>query len=392
VSEHAILPPSSADQWGNCSGWVRAVAGVANPDTEKTIFGTASHWVFSESFERSIPCADFIGSVAPNGYVICEKAAEGAQVMVNDINKTLGTFPDEERVVFCEHRVYMPGIHRECWGTLDWGVWYPARRLLVNSDYKAGNRSHEAKDHLQTDLYLNGLANELKLNGLDDQRTRVVKRIVQPFSYKHNGPVDVWTGMLCDLRGTFNKLRMKAEQALSADPTLSSGKWCRDCVQVGKCPAARAAGYNAIHVLELPFSLDAMRGQDLKVELDLLEGAQGLIRSRVDAIRADLEHRVKSGDTSSGLVLENGKGGGKKWDVEPKVAVALAAQFGVDIGVEHVLTPTQSVAKIPAAMRPMFEQLIKDVTTNTPGKLKLIPASDSLSARAFARREDYADV
>ena len=93
MSEHApLLPPSSAGQWGNCSGSAIAQASVPNVETEANRIGTATHWVGESTLavwkvDRSgkLLCSDFIGKAAPNGVVIDRDMAEGAQVYVDDV-------------------------------------------------------------------------------------------------------------------------------------------------------------------------------------------------------------------------------------------------------------------------------------------------------------------
>jgi hypothetical protein len=64
-----------------------ANAHVPDTDAPRTRGGTASHWVVSEGLEHfkanglgSCVANDWLGAVAPNGVVIDEEMAEGAQV------------------------------------------------------------------------------------------------------------------------------------------------------------------------------------------------------------------------------------------------------------------------------------------------------------------------
>lgn len=398
MSEHAVLAPSSAEQWGNCPGSVRAQADMPNLESEQTREGTAAHWVMSETLlnlqtvgRGAVCCAEFIGQQAPNGVLIDGKMAEGAQIMVDDVAKLVTSL--SEKVgrnlwadLLIEHRVFMPNIHPlENWGTLDCALYVPEINLLFIWDYKHGHRECKAQNNLQLIDYLAGLIDKYQIDGMTDQRTNVVAKIVQPFCYKALGPVSEWCVRLSDLRGEFNRLRGKATEALGADPKLSTGKHCRDCRAVGKCLAARQMGYNYIDVINEPYQMDTMQGADLATERRILQDGLAVAKARLEAIEDELHYRVGSGDTSTGLSLET-SAGRLEWTVPEAQAIALANQFGVDASKQGVLTPTQTKAKAPKEVRPFLEQVMAGVTRRPAGKLKLVDAENSIGARAFKRK------
>jgi len=122
---------------------------MPNPDTEDTRAGTAAHWVMADKLTALVrhhkagtpmeqldtDCTMYLGRQAPNGVIVDEGIAEGAQVMVDDVMEVCRRF-DCLRDLLIEHRVYMPKIHPENWGTLDAGVYLPQRRVLFLWDYK----------------------------------------------------------------------------------------------------------------------------------------------------------------------------------------------------------------------------------------------------------------
>jgi len=390
MSEHAPLAPSSSEQWGHCSGSVAAQADMPDLSSEQAREGTAAHWVMSETLLNHqdttrggwLACHQFIGSKAPNGVIIDDKMAEGAQVHVDDVLEVCWRFnalPD----LLIEHRVRMPRIHEQNWGTLDSALYLPDRALLFIWDYKHGHR--EAKpDGLQLFDYLAGLAEKFGINGELDRQTRVVSRIVQPFCYYARGPVREWAGFLSDLRGVWNQLYAKAHEVF-AGPTLSTGPWCRDCKAVGKCSAARRAGYNYIDMVNEPYAMDAMDAADLAVERGILVDGLSTAKARLDAVEDELQHRIRGGQVGTGLALETGSGR-LEWSVPPAQARALASQFGVDAAKDAVLTPTQTLALAPKEIRPHLKATMEKLTRRPAGKLKLVPAEESIGSRAFKRK------
>lgn len=389
---HATLAPSSAPIWGNCAGSVKAQQGRPNPETPQSREGTAAHWVMAEVLlnftgRQSGPliCDDYVGKTAPNGVVIDDKMAQGAQVIVDDVLKVCQQHGALQSLLI-EQRVAMPRIHPENWGTLDVSLYLPAIGWLFVWDYKHGHRPVEAEANEQLIDYVEGLTEMHRIDGATDQATTVCIRIVQPFAYSANGPIDEWVVRLSDLRGAFNLLSAKAYEAMSDAPTMSAGLWCRDCLAVRDCAVGRKYVYGLIDTVNAPFAIDSMTSADLAAERLILREGFGVLKARLEAIEEDLYYRITQGDVTSGLVLET-KPGNLEFTVPEPQAAAFAMQFGVDISKPGVMTPTQSIAKAPKEIRPIFEQAIKAITRRPAGALNLIPAKDSKTMRAFQPRK-----
>lgn len=391
IEQHAVLAPSSAPQWGHCSGSVMANRHAPNLDSEESRKGTAVHWVGAECLigwrkqDGGCPsCFDWTGLSAPNGVVIDDEMTEGAQIFVDDVLQVAqehGALRD----MLIEHRVFMPQIHKDNWGTLDCCIPLLNKGVIYLWDYKNGHRENHAKDNLQLIDYLEGLANELNIDGHQDQDIRVVFRIVQPFCYKAMGAIDEWSCMLSDLRPYFNQLHAKAHEAMT-NPSMSSGPWCRDCHAVRTCSAARKASYNLIDYVNEPYEMDTMDGATLAIERRILSSGLVAAKARLEAIEDDLRHRINKGATDTGLALRT-TSGNLAWSIPADQAVALANMFHGDIAKPGVVTPTQAKTMVPRELRSQFEQVLKTVTRRPSGGLKLIDAENTIGARAFQRKK-----
>lgn len=384
MSEHAVLAPSSASIWGHCSGYPLAskrFPDISGPEAE---IGTAVHWVISETLSSSGSVEQLLGNIAPNGIRITEDMIEGAQVMVEDVRR----ITPNRQLMLIEHRVKMPAIHEQNWGTLDAAVWLKGIGRLYIWDYKNGHRENSAKENLQLINYVAGLIEELQIDALAEQHINVHMRIVQPFSYKSDGPLDEWVVKMSELRPFFNQLHGQAHEALGPNPTLTPGIWCRDCPAVGVCSAVKKASYSIIDYVKQPYTLDEMNSPDLATERKILQVGENLVTARLDAIEDELHHRIKSGSGSeSGLALQS-KPGNLNWTVEKTTAVSFAKQFGVDISKTDALTPVQTIAKVPKKIKTVFLEALKTVTRRSPGELKLIDANETVGVLAFKKKEN----
>lgn len=387
-----ILRASGAPIWGNCAGSVNAQRGRPDPETPQSREGTAAHWVMAEVLlnftgRQSGPliCDEYIGKTAPNGVVIDSKMAQGAQVIVDDVLKVCQQHGALQSLLI-EQPVHMPRVHPENGGTLDVSLHLPASGWLFLWDYKHGHRPVDAEGNEQLIDYVEGLAELHGINGFTDQHTMLSLRIVQPFAYSAAGPITEWHVRLSDLRGAFNLLSAKAYEAMGDNPTMSAGPWCRDCLAVRDCAVGRKYVYGLLDRVNAPYELDSMTSADLTTERLILREGGAVLKARLEAIEEDLHYRIAQGDTSSGLVLET-KPGNLEYTVPEAQAAAFALQLGVDISKPGVLTPTQSIAKAPKEVRPMFEQAIKSITRRPAGALNFVPAKDSRTARAFLPRK-----
>lgn len=388
MAEHAPLPPSFAPVWAHCSAAVMAALQAPQLDSEASREGTAAHWVVSSTLEgwrdgNQLHPRNALGVKAPNGVVVDEKIIEGAQTMIDDVLEVAKT-PDLAARLLVEHRVCMPHIHEQNWGTLDAGLYLPERKVLFIWDYKHGHRECRARENWQLIDYAEGLRHKFAIDGIQDQELTVVFRIVQPFCYRNSGPIDEWTCKLSDLRGHANRLRNQAVAAFT-NPTLTSGQHCRDCPARGTCPGARRASYNLIDVVNEPYATDNMTAVDLATEWRILQGAVAATRARLEAIEDEIKHRLSNGEAGTGLALESTYGR-LAWSVPPQQAAALAQQFGFDISTFDVQTPTQAKQAAPREVRQQFETVLETVTKRPATGMKLTDARDSITAKAFKRK------
>lgn len=393
MAEHATLAASGAPIWGHCTGSVLAQRDIPNPETDASREGTATHWVAEtvlrharDTVGQRMTCDMLLGERAPNGVLIDDKMIEGAQLFVDTVLEVSDAHNATHRLIV-EHRVVASTIHpTDCWGTLDAALVLPEKRVIFLWDYKNGHRRVKAHYNDQLIVYLRGLEELFELTGVHDQAFRAVACIVQPFSYDGDGPIDVWElDQLALIRAPINRLHHAAHEALGPSPKLTTGNWCRDCRALFTCGAARGKEYLLFDYVGLPYRMDRMTGAELATERQILLDGIPVANRRLEAIEAEITHRLERGEPGVGLVLES-KPGNKAWTVPDEQVIALMGQLGIDASKLKALTPVQTLAKAPKDQKPMVEQIINTVTARPAGSLKLKPASESKVARAFQPR------
>lgn len=387
-TDHAILAPSSANRWGFCSGSVMASVNAPDSASQRTREGTAAHWVGEQVLKLTagtrkhfIPdtCAGFIGVTAPNGVVVDEEIAEGAQEWVDDVMEVSAEHGAPHGFMI-EHRVEMPNIHPDNWGTLDTALWFPEVNTLYMWDYKHGHGEVRARENLQLIDYTAGLIVPLGLNA----ETRVVMRIVQPFCFKTSGPVDEWVTTVGELTPFFNQLTEQAHKALT-NPTMTAGAHCRYCPAIARCETAKRAAYGVITYSDEPYEIATMTGADLAAERHILRTGHIIIKARLEAIEDQLRAGISNGDKSSCLTLQ-GKQGRLGWDIPVPDALAMGVQFGADFSKSAIITPTQAIKKVPSELRSAFKNVMTGITKRPSSGLELVPVAESRAAHAFKTR------
>lgn len=392
---HAPLPPSGAPQWGHCSGSVMANATVADTETPRTRGGTASHWSVSECLEGYLKkgnhaqASDWLGVTAPNGVVIDEEMCEGAQVFIDEVMEVVEHY-DAHSLMLIEKKVFMPQIHAQNYGTLDFALplLHKDEDGRVTSgkiylfDYKYGHRENKAFENFQLIDYLQGLVEYFKIDGLAEQFVEVEFRIIQPFSFHAENKSDAWNISIADLRGYVNQLIAKAREVFE-NPSFTSGPWCRDCKAILRCQTAQKGDYSLIDYTNDPCVILNMDGEDLAVEKGILEQGLTVLKARIESVDEELKFRLNKGEAAdSGYALESAYGN-IAWDVGLEQAIAWASAFGLDAAKKDILTPTQVMKLAKGDMKPIVKQAMKTMASRPPKGMKLIKAKDSRFARAF---------
>lgn len=350
---HAYLPPSGAGAWGYCALWPLMNHLYPKPDTEDSINGTAAHDGFYEILYGRIP---HVGQVAKNGVPLTEEMLEASQLYVDVIDRDLAACGIDRRWLRVEQRVYMPRIHPLNDGTPD--TWFYAEHLrtIYLYDFKFGHDFVDAFENLQCVDYVEGVAELLGIDGMTDQATKVVIRVIQPRNFDRDGPVRTWEVTLSDLRPYFNRLRNQAEKAMKEKPEAVVGDYCRHCPGRAKCNTLQREGYKAAALGQEQTPL-TMPPEALVLELRMLKKAEGALKARISGLEAEAESRGRfNGERMPGCRWEDTYGR-ERWKVPPEQVIAMGAAMSVNLAKPGTLTPIQAVkAGMPASIVDAFRE------------------------------------
>ena len=384
---HSIIPPSSAGIWGKpdgCTGWV--LMNQLYPESEErpeAAEGTASHWVASEVLESYRPgapslitCQQLAGETSPNGVVITEEIADGADLYVKDVLQVC-----QERGLLgslaIEQHIQIPRVHDLSHGTCDCYIWDKANGELFIWDYKFGYEVVEAFENWQSINYLAGIFDECGIDGLKDQHVRVNMRIAQPRAYHREGLIREWKVLASDLRAHFNILKSNADKALGPNATFNTGSHCKHCPGRHACLPAIEAGAKLYEAASAPTPVE-MSNDAMGVQLSIIKRAKKHLESLESGFEEQIKSKLYAGQNVLGWATEPSFGR-EKFDRPYDEIVAMGDMLGKDLRKKVTVTPKQAI-KLG-----VDEAVIKEYSIKTRTGLALVPDNGNKAKQVFTK-------
>lgn len=383
MSDHSIIPPSSAGRRVQCAG--SAIMEMMYPETEESDEareGTASHelaatMVDSASRARTDWPTRAVGQAASNGVAWSQESYDAAEMCTDDIYDVMTT-----RSLFnpqIEKRVDIGVIHPESWGTPDCWLFDVKTWTLLVWDYKYGHRPVEVFENWQMIEYVAGLLAVIEAeHDLGDNYINVIMTIVQPRAPHRDGPIRRWTIRASDLRPYFDTLIATEAAALSADPDTCVGAECRDCKARRACDTLISAGGSIMDLVgkPIPVNLDA---DALGTELVLLRKASELLKALLSGFTAQAEGLIQNGETVPGFALEQGYGR-QKWSEDSDSIIQMCDLLGVDVRKPAEPKTPKQVLKLG-----VDESVIKEYSYTPRTDAKLVPSTQTIASAVFQR-------
>lgn len=374
---HSILPPSSADIWSKCSGWV--VMSQSFPETEETEHqrvGTAAHEVgskFIESYARGAAYNPKIGDVTSNGVIVDDEMLECCEIYADDVRAVMvktGAF--SAPYLGIEQRLEMPRINEHSFGTSDCFIFDAKERTIYVWDYKHGHDPVEIFENEQLINYVAGIVEYLKKHTplMEDRNLdiKVVMRIVQPRSFHRDGPIREWVTSVGDLQPHFSSLSLAAAENMSGNGLSKSGAHCKYCQARHGCPAALNSGAQLYEVASQALPLD-MSKQALAVQLSIVVTARKRLTAIEDALMQQVETLIRKGENVPGWMTQP-KQSRETWAFPIEEIHALGDLMQIDLRKQSAVTPKQAV-KLG-----IDKDVIKAYIAKTTSGIEIVPEDE----------------
>lgn len=377
------LRPSGSHRWVKCPGSIQMQEQFPqlNETNEAAEQGTAAHWVGEQVLTsyttggNVLLCSDFIDIHAPNGVMITEEMAEGADVYIMNILNVCQKSGVLSKLQVEQHVKIEPIHPTESGGTPDAWVFCQETNTLHLWDLKFGFVIVEPFENWQLMQYAIGVLYKLPpISGITVNLT-----IVQPRPYHTDGSIRTWSIKASELLGLYlDTLRDSAQLALSPNPPTKSGSHCKYCSAFHACKTANRSAMNAIDVSN-SMQVEVIPNDQLKSHRETLIRAQESITGRLNAIDAQIVASIKNNVVIEGLAIDNPPGR-LAWDKPIDDIIAFGQLMNVDLSKPGVITPTQ-------AKKLIDESVINMYSKRPPGKTKIVDSTKSKASRVFGNKK-----
>ena len=344
--KHSILPPSSAGEWVNCSGWVTLNASYPEqPETDDSRDGDAVHElaaIMIDSRSRAnTPPVPKIGDTMSNGVVLTGEMFECATVYADDVEQVMRFHASYNPQI--EKTLPIPSVWAQQFGTPDCWLWCSKSATLYLWDYKNGHGTVEAFENWQAIDYLAGIRDHKGWTGRQDEHINVVVRIVQPRSYHREGPIVEWKFKLADIRGHINKLKSAADESFSRNAKCKTGPHCRHCYPRFACEAALNQGMTLFESVSKPLP-QPLSIAATGLQLSLIKRAKAQLEYLESSFEQQVELAIRSGQSVPGWTTEQ-KQGRQKWNRPGEEIIAMGKALKIDLDKHEPITPKQAIKK-----------------------------------------------
>jgi hypothetical protein len=396
MSYHAPLSPSAAHRWMACPGSIREESKYPEPPSNPAaIDGTHTHSLLEHCLNNyMLDAASMVGqkmSDHEGEFVIDAERAARVQVALDYVYRRIAEISDmkQQVVIITEERVN-PGAllgRDDLTGTAD--VQLVSDDYLEIIDYKDGVGEVLAENNPQLLLYALGA-----LKGETPLYVRMT--IVQPkLAMMGKEPITSHEIMLDQLMSRIAEFKTAAAAVDAPDAPLLPGevqcKWCR---AKGGCAVLAQQSMEAVGVLFNQDMVDQVVADepnqlsDDKIR-EILEAAP-LLRQMLEAVETEALRRFESGTVIDGLKAVRGRGS-RSWAMTDEEIAERLKKMGIPKTAFYqtkLVTPSQ-VKKLVWEKRDgtkkqlserQIETLEKEYVSKTPGKLQIVPVSDSREA------------
>lgn len=347
MSEHSILPPSSAARRVACPGSRYLESLYPREEGEAAKEGTAAH-------EEAAECLR-TGKNSSNSYI---------QMYIDYIREVTKDHPG---TVAIEKKVEMPAIHEMSWGTVD--AYSCDRQFIIHIfDFKYGFKEVEAFENWQLLAYSAYFSGNSQVCGFKFH-------IVQPRCFS-SSPIKTWELGYFEAQNYWQQLQRVEAVAMETNAPQRVSSACYGCKARHACSTFQSAVLNQIDAMRYNLPND-LSNEELGQELRVLHHAQELIEARISGLEEEALYKLKAGERVPNYEIGQVQSR-ERWAKDSSEIDILASLFNVDLRKPpEFITPKQAIkAGIPA-------EVIREYSETPVGAYKLVATDPQKLRRIF---------
>jgi len=351
------LPASKAHIWGSrdgCRAWPSMVAACnleeqPNEEREK---GIAAHELAELVIKGRIDKpADKLNSAMGNGVIVDDEMVYSVRVYLEVV---FGHIQKADKYGV-EEEIPYEGKHVR----VDFWAFYEESGILFVADFKYGHRVVEHVNNPTMLVYSDALWKHKDLRSRDYQFA-----IIQPRAFHKGGPARLWTPTREEYLEEMEAVKIARIECSDPNPVCRTGEHCTTCEARFNCQALGSAAASAV---EYAYSntVQNLPAACLRLELDLLRRAYGIMKQRITGLETQAEALLRSGQQVPGLRLKQ-KYSREEYTMTNEEIAAMGDTFGIDLRKPLAIsTPNQAIkAGFP-------KEVMAELTTRHPTTMEL---------------------
>lgn len=358
MTDHALLSPSSAHRWLQCTPSAVLEESFANRPSSAAEEGTAAHALCEYKIKKAIGerCTKPVSEADTEEMQECSDAY--AEFVLERYEQAKVRCRDP--LLLIEQKVDFSAYVKDGFGTADCIIVSDHTLQIIDFKYGQGVLV-DAYENPQMKCYALG-ALEM-YNALYDLK-EVVMTIFQP----RRDNVSEYTLSVAELlTWAEGVLKPKAEQAIRGKGEFAAGGWCRFCRAKAVC---RKRAEENMRLAELEFKPPSLL-TDCEIE-DVLKTLPMLTKWAEDVFSYAAEAAIYHGKEWRGFKVVEGRSVRKYKDETAVIAQAQSHGY-TDIFQTRLISMT-AMQKLMGKKK--FEEILGGLIIKSPGKLTLVPETD----------------
>ena len=386
MSDHALLSPSAAHRWLNCTRSARLEAELPEKPSVYAEEGTLAHSVCEAMAKKhfgkikAASCTRTVKKLKADP-MWDDEMLRSAETYVTHLAERSMEFAHEPYTAF-EVKVDISDYVPECFGRCDCIMF--CGDILVITDYKHGQGVPiHAAENPQLMLYALGALHVYRpIFG------EAIKNVEICIDQPRVNSYDRWSLTTDELLAWGEEIKLKAQMAFSGFGEYRAGSWCRFCRANGQCKAQADQQTSAFDDFADAVA-SKLTGLLSAEEMSTVLQKGELLVEWFNAVKEAARERLLQGIAIPGYKLVEGRST-RVWSDQDKALEMLEAK-GIDHAVIYDSVP-KSLAQLEKLLgKPKFEELVGAFVTKPPGNPTLAVMGDKRPAFSTAAT-DFAKV